>query len=187
MQCEETAGRNHASETDAGSRDTDVDLDSLIRQLNSDTIFGRRSARETLVELGRCAVPSLMELLKSPVIQIRWESAKALGEIAAPEIIPGLVALLDDEDHGVRWVAARGLINVGPRCLPPVLHRLAEEPRSKSLRGTAHDILHVLSDRYDELRSILTPVMEVLGEVDPAAAIPPRALRAIEQLELLTL
>jgi hypothetical protein len=39
-----------------------------------------------------------------------------------------------------------------------------------------------MSERYQELADALVPVMAVLGELDPAGAIPPRALRALQQL-----
>lgn len=89
------------------------------------------------------------------MVQLRWEGAKALGDIARPEAVPALVRLLEDEDHGVRWAAAKGLTKVGPSCLPFVLHRLVEDPGSKSLRETAHFVLRVMSERYQELATLL--------------------------------
>ena len=159
-----------------------ADSDTLIQQLHSSKGLTRERAREALARIGLCAVPALLELLESPVVQLRWEGAKALGEIARPEAVPALVRLLEDEDHGVRWVAATGLTNVGRSCLPFVLHRLVEDPGSKSLRETAHSVLRAMSERYQELVDTLAPVMAVLGELDPAGAIPPRAFRALQEL-----
>ena len=59
-------------------------LDPLINALHSKDGEERRWARLSLVSLGSEAVDPLIELLHDPGHEVRWESAKALGEMPIP-------------------------------------------------------------------------------------------------------
>ena len=81
------------------------------------------------------AVDALVELLKDPDRQVRWEVAKALGEIANPRAAPALLVTLEDEGLDIRWLAAEGLIALGPVGLAPLLEALVEKANSAYLTG----------------------------------------------------
>ena len=77
----------------------------------------------------------MVELLKHPDHEVRWEAARALGEIADPRAAPALVVTLEDEGFDIRWLAAEGLIALGPVGLAPLLEALAEKANSVYLTG----------------------------------------------------
>jgi len=161
-------------------------LEKLITQLGDPNGGKRRQARETLVAIGEPAVPSLVELLGSPQVRLRWEAAKALTQIPHPAAIPDLISLLDDPESGIRWLAAIGLINIGSRSVPSVLQALTERAASKGFRDASHHALRGLSRRNAVLREILEPVLTVMGETDPAEVISSRAEVALVELRALS-
>jgi HEAT repeat protein len=161
-------------------------LEKLITQLGDPNGGKRRQARETLVAIGEPAVPSLVELLGSPQVRLRWEAAKALTQIPDPMAIPALISQLADPESGIRWLAAMGLINIGSRSVPSLLKALTEGAASKGFRDASHHVLHGLSKRNTVLRGILEPVLAVLGDTDPAGAISSRAEAALLELRTLS-
>jgi HEAT repeat protein len=120
-------------------------------------------------------------LLGSPEVRLRWEAAKALTEIPDPAAIPGLVSLLDDDESGIRWLAATGLIRMSYRSVPPVLEALTERAGSKGLRSASHRVLHDLSEHNGVAREILRPVLAVLGDTDAIGGIVTRAEVALRE------
>ena len=96
-------------------------LDPLLNALHSEDGEERRRARLSLVSLGSEAVDPLIELLPDPEHEVRWEAAKALGEIADPRSAPALVETLEDAGFDIRWLAAEGLIALGKAGLEPLL------------------------------------------------------------------
>jgi HEAT repeat protein len=87
------------------------DIASLVNQLGADAGLLRRKARESLVNLGGNAVPSLIMALSNPSRDIRWEAAKALGAIGDASAAPALVEALEDERFGVRPFCSPNLKN----------------------------------------------------------------------------
>jgi HEAT repeat protein len=53
-----------------------------------------------------------------------------------------LVAALSDDDSGVRWAAARGLIDYGEEALAPLLRALTRNSGDYNLRTGAYHVLH---------------------------------------------
>lgn len=161
-------------------------LEELIGQLGAPNGRTRQRARETLAAIGEPVVPSVVALLKSPQVRLRWEAAKALTQIPDPAAIPDLVSLLADPESGVRWLAAIGLINIGSRSVPSVLQALTEQAESKGFRDASHHVLHGVSRRNAVLREILEPVLAVLGETGPVGVISSRAEVALLELRALS-
>jgi len=155
--------------------------EALVEALSSKTDEVRVKARHSLVTKGKAAVPSLVEALKNRDELVRWEAAKALGEIGAPEAAPFLVKALEDEEFDVRWLAAMGLITMNIKGLKPLLHALMEQEDSVWLREGAHHVIHDLNK--GELRRYLTPVLRVLEDSKPGAEVPQAAFHALEMLE----
>ena len=98
--------------TDPGEMDfpaapAEPTLRNLMTTLTSKDGLARKRAREELVEIGQPAVPYLLEALKDKRRDVRWEAAKALSEIGDPRAALALVSALEDNDPGIRWLAAR--------------------------------------------------------------------------------
>lgn len=158
-------------------------VEDLIRQLSDKDGFARKRARHELVLIGEPALPSLFEVLEGSAKRPRWEAAKALAELAAPSTIPALIALLSDPEPDLRWLGAEGLVRVGPRSLPAVLQELIKRPESIDIRRATHHVFRELSHQNLVVEEMLAPVMEVLGDADPASVIPPKAEEAYERLQ----
>ncbi len=155
--------------------------EELILALSSEDDKARVKARSSLVAMGKAAVPSLAEALKEIDNLVRWEAAKALGEIGVPEAGPLLVEALEDEQFDVRWLAAVGLINMNIKGLKPLLHALMERTESVPLRDGAHHVIHDLTK--GELKKYLAPVLSCLESAEPTAECPRVVFHALEMLE----
>lgn len=155
-------------------------INELVTALANKSGSARQRARETLVELGRPAVPNLVAVLGSANQQIRWEAAKALSEIADPSSSSALVTTLEDNDPGIRWLAAEGLSKIGQPGLAPLLEALVQRPASSRLRQGAHQVLGRLIK--GEWRTHLEPVLLALEGPAPLVAVPQAAQAALETL-----
>ena len=140
-------------------------METLINTLSSHKDKAREGARHTLVAMGKAAVPSLIEALKNKNTLMRWEAAKALGEIGDPETAPVLVKALEDEEFDVRWLAAEGLIKMNIKALKPLLEALEHRGDSVLLREGAHHVFHDLAK--GGLRKFLVPVLAALEALEP--------------------
>jgi hypothetical protein len=155
-------------------------ISSMIVDLARDVPLARMSAREALVAIGGPAVPALTEALVNPIRHVRWEAAKALGQIGDPAAAEALVRALEDEIFGVRWLAAEGLIAVGRQGLKPLLQALIHRSDSDWLRQGAHHVLHELARAgLEEVR----PVLAALEDIEPSIDVPPAARTALDALK----
>jgi HEAT repeat protein len=159
-----------------------IALSDLITALADDEGLERRRARLTLVSMGQPAVALLIEGLSDQRERVRWEAAKALGEMRAPAAAQALVNTLEDESFGVRWLAADGLIAIKREGLLPLLQALVECPDSVLLREGAHHVLRILAGGED-LHLQLAPVLAALEDVEPALEVPLAAHNAITALQ----
>jgi HEAT repeat protein len=156
-------------------------IDSLIADLNCDDTMRCQHARRALVAMGERAVRPLTEALSSEKYWVRWETAKALGQIGSSTAVQSLIKALEDDESDVRWLAAEGLIAIGQKALQPLLEALIEHADSLLLREGAH---HVFYDthRIDLLR-ILRPVMSELEGSEPSVEVPLAAEKALTELQ----
>jgi HEAT repeat protein len=153
----------------------------MIRSLIADLgTYHAQHARQSLMRIGKAAVPALVRALADQREQVRWEAAKALSEIADPRALPALVAALSDRNSGVSWLAAEGLIAIGRESLAPVLQALVDHPRSVVLRQAAHHVLHDLA--RDEHMPVIKPVLIAMEDIEPDIAVPTAALEALTEL-----
>jgi HEAT repeat protein len=113
---------------------------------------------------------------------VRWEAAKALGQISDPTAAEALVRALEDEMFDVRWLAAEGLITLGRGALLPLLHALVERSDSEWLREGAHHVFHDLVKGKPDLKDILQPVLATLDDVEPSLEVPFAAETALNKL-----
>jgi HEAT repeat protein len=138
----------------------------------------RHQAREQLVSMGVAVLPVLYQKLSSPDWHVRWEAAKALGEIGDPGAGEMLVALLQDDDTSVRWAAMGSLIDLGRGGLRPALEALTRDFQSTRLREGVHHVLHTLHNR-GKLTGVETEVFKALEGTAPGVQAAWAANRAL--------
>jgi hypothetical protein len=120
---------------------------ALVKEFTSEDPSVRLRARSSLVEMGRDAVPMLIEALDHPKSHVRWEAAKALLLIRDPRAAGGLASALADENLQVRWAAAEALVALDEEALVPLFRTLIVEPNSLPLREGVHHVLHDFAQR----------------------------------------
>lgn len=155
----------------------------LISNLGSSDGLVRQKARYGLIHKGQDAVQALIEALKNPETQIRWEAAKALVEIHSPLAAPALVeAMRKDEEYSVRWLASEALIALELDAIEPLLIGLKEHFGSIWMRDGAH---HVLRGLYEQnlLSAPQIQVMEALEGSEPEVKVPWAVYIALEKLK----
>ena len=176
-----SASTSRMDNPDGGTPDSTGDrVVRLLPRLANPNGLARQRARESLVALGTSAVPALTTALSNPNWRVRWEAAKALTEIADPTAADALVATMEDERPGVRWIASEGVIALGYRGLVPLLQALIRKADSAWFRVGAHHVLRALEgcgmDRY------VQPVLKALSAPEPSMEVP---LVAEEALDLI--
>lgn len=171
-----------AQNTVRGSSPDIAAIPSLIADLAGKDGMVREKARRSLVGIGGPAVAPLVEALNDPNEQLRWEAAKALGQIADPAAAPALVEALTDKVFDVRWLAADGLIAVGRAALVPLLEALMEHSNLPRMRLSAHHVLHDLAHKDPELKELLRPVLVALDDIEPSLEVPWAARSVLEAL-----
>lgn len=155
---------------------------NLMTTLTSKDGLARKRAREELVEIGKPAVPYLLEALKDKRTYVRWEAAKALSELGDPRAAADLVAALTtDDDPGIRWLAGEGLIAIGREGLAPLLEALVAHGESVWLREGAHHVLNVLA-KNEKLPKQVVPVLQALHGPAPSIEVPRAAKMALGAL-----
>lgn len=154
---------------------------SLLDSLASRDPAVREKARETLVVVGKRAVPSLIPLLSHRKPHVRWEAAKTLCDIVDPIAATALVNALDDSEGDVRWLAAEGVTALGHDALQPLLAALLERAQSSWFCEGAHHVCHALAKKK-KLGTILRPVLAALEQAEPAVGVPPAAYIALSKL-----
>jgi HEAT repeat protein len=158
------------SVSESGEQNNKEVATSLIADLASHNDTKRVKARHSLVAMGKATVPLLTQALKSQNSLMRWEAAKALGEIGDPGTASALVDALEDEDFDVRWLAAEALTKLNILALKPLLQALEKRGDSILLQEGAHHVFHDLAK--GGLRKFLAPVLAALEALEPGEEVP---------------
>jgi HEAT repeat protein len=166
---------------DIGSHVDPATINSLVSDLGSKDGLVRESARRSLVDVGQPAVGILIKSLAHRSRQVRWEAAKTLGQIADPAAAVPFVKALEDDEFSVRWLAAKGLIALKSKSLPPLLRALTKRSDSDFLLHGAHHVLHDLVRRGVQ-KEVLQPLLAALEDVEPSLEVPLAARAALEAL-----
>ncbi len=116
---------------------------------------------------------------------MRWEAVKILGEMLDPAAAPALVEALRDAQSGVRWLAAEGLIALGPSGLEPLLQALVKHSDSAWLREGAHHVLRDLA--RGNLEKVVRPVLTALEDIEPSLEVPWAAEAALDAMAKVSL
>jgi HEAT repeat protein len=166
---------------DTASRQAGVaSVTPLINDLTCKDVYKCRRARRALVEMGESAVPYLVDALNKRKGWVRWEAAKALGQIPGAAATAALVAALGDKNFDVRWLAAEGLIFRGREALVPLMQALIEKSDLAWFREGAHHVLFDLSQ--GNLGDLVKPVQEALENVDSSVEVPFKARALLDTI-----
>jgi HEAT repeat protein len=157
-------------------------IDELIAEFTCDDVIKCQKARRSLVAMGDKAVQPLIKELTSKKHWVRWEAAKALGQIGDAAAAKALVAALEDKEFDVHWLAAEALITMGWGALEPLLEALVDRgDKSLFLRQGAHHVLHDI--KLGKLEGILKPVMVALDSSAPSIEVLQAARKALNALK----
>lgn len=136
---------NHSGKSIKQKAKAPAAISKLISDLGNEDGRVREKARRALVKMGAPAIDYLTELVYAKKDRLRWEAIKAMGQIADPVTAPFLINAFEDDDPGVRWLAAEGLINLGPVVVEPVVKAVVERIDSVFIRAGAHHVLNELN------------------------------------------
>jgi HEAT repeat protein len=136
----------------------------------------------SLVRLGSLAVPALLQKSKSSSAHIRWNCMRALGEIHDQRALPILVNALQDDDHSVAWMAAKGLAPFGKDSLKQVLELLMGASMTPWLAETASYVVNSYAHRNAEAKTILEPLLKRMRESGFRIGTAVAAQKTLEQL-----
>lgn len=153
----------HASSQPGDSQADQQKAYDLVKIFKKGSGAERQMAREHLREIGHPAVPALIEALKDPEDQVRWEAAKALTQIPDPRAADALVEALKDS-FSIRWLASEALINIGEPAFVPVLRGLLANPDAPRLREGAHHVLTGLKRTHPENPYIAQMLAALAGQ-----------------------
>lgn len=137
----------------------------------------------SLVRLGSLAVPALLQKSKSRSAHIRWNCVRALGEIHDRRALPVLVDALQDDDHSVAWMAAKGLAQFGKDSLRPLVELLMSASMTPWLAETASYVLNSYARRNSEAKDILEPLMKRMRESGFRVGTAVTAQKTLQQLQ----
>lgn len=131
-------------------------LQQLYELTDVDDYDRHLEARRRFVESGEAVLPVMHQLMHSNQKVIRKQAIKVVELIAHHSSIGELLAMLEDDASGIRWIAAEALIKMGRVSLRPLLETLINRADSYNFRLGAHHVLAKLVKDNDpeELRSI---------------------------------
>ena len=135
-----------------------------------------------LVQIGRAAVPALIEASASGSAWMRWHCIRALADIDDSQALSVLVQALRDPDHSVAWMAAKGLVKHGKWTIAPVLRLLTTADTTPWLVETASYVLSSQCQRNAKLKPYLEPVLQNMRGVAYKVATPYVAMKALREL-----
>ena len=137
----------------------------------------------SLVRLGSLAVPALIQRSKSRSAHIRWNCVRALGEIHDVRALPVLVDALQDNDHAVAWMAAKGLTQFGKDSLKSVLELLMRASMTPWLAETASYVLSRYAHRNAKAKEIVEPLIHRMRESGYRIGTAVAAQKTLKQLQ----
>lgn len=160
------------------------DVASLVEKLGQEDAAKRQQARETLVAIGKRAVPHLARALKSPNVQRRQEAARTLTVVPDQAAVPALIDALADSDDSVRWLAAQALSALGRPALPALLHALTDHKASvymcQRVDGGAYHAIYRLAHANPDLP--LGRLLKAFHDYEPAISVPVAAEDVLNRL-----
>ncbi|MBI4287546.1 MAG: HEAT repeat domain-containing protein [Chloroflexi bacterium] len=161
--------------------DVQASIDALIADLACADVVRCQKARQSLINIGKPGVSALVKALTNFNAKVRWEAARALGEIGDPSALPAMAGSLEDESADVRWAVAQALASIGRPAPASVLRELSTRPDSVWLREGAGHAIHEIS-KSGALDQILKPVLSALRGFQPSIEVATAAWTALGEL-----
>ena len=95
----------------------------------------RAYAAEVLAAYGEASIPALLDVLIHSDWRVRYRAAEALGQIGSiashrDDVVSSLIALTDDEKDHVRYMAAKGLVQIRDPRVRDVFQKLIDDSHS---------------------------------------------------------
>ena len=137
-------------------------------------------AAEALVGHGKAAVSGLTAMLDDEDQAVRWRAALCLAKIAAEDesALPGLLKAFHDDSPNVAWVAADGLLAMGPSVAKDVLRSVIAVPFGwVTIRALHHYAEHAAPAR------VFRQVHKETGELASGAVALASVGEALKELE----
>lgn len=158
-------------EIDEAPDNISVLFSDLVDNPDPDTSYW---TRELLVRLGSTVLPELNIMLASDNKIIRKEVIEIIIQINHPSSIPVLIDSLEDPEYEIRWIATSGLINIGKKCLKPLLKRLTGNNISNHLKFSSHQILTALVSvpEKKEIRHLVNLLKHGMDTTSPIYLLP---------------
>ncbi|MBE0642905.1 MAG: HEAT repeat domain-containing protein [Bacteroidetes bacterium] len=157
-------------------------IPELIKNLASREGLKRQAARFALADMGEPVVDFLAELVEHPKHIYRWECLKTLVQIADPNSVELFLLALEDEDFDVRWLAAEGLIKLGPSSAVPMLEYLMANMTSDAVRDGARHVLKALRHKL-KAKKELDELLTTLQHTTDAGSISMRSYALLRRLQ----
>jgi HEAT repeat protein len=108
-------------------------ISEWIEALSNPDKEQRADATAALVAYGEKSLPALLNVLAHADWRVRYRAAEALGQIGSMpdiDIVPSLIALTDDEKDHVRYMAAKGLVQIRDPRARAVFQKLMHDDHS---------------------------------------------------------
>ncbi len=118
-------------------RITDRQIELLIDQLDSTTLFVRMKAVDTLVAIGRPAVRQLIATLKTSDPQVKERILYILGLTGDPVAMHAAVVNMEDKSVAVQASACQAVINLSTKAHAPMLMSLIGSTQNDTVLLTA--------------------------------------------------
>lgn len=146
----------------------------LMVALNDTNIYFTEIVATALGEIGAPAVRPLIYALMNKKANVRWDAARALGNIGDKRAVEPLMDALKDEHKSVRRIAIEALGNIGDdRAVEPLIATLKDE--DVDVRKAVADALGNIGDKramepllnnlYDENLPMRVAVVEALDSL----------------------
>lgn len=130
--------------------------DELIRVIEDPNVkYRSKSLAIDVIGMLKCkkAIPSLINLLKTDIRDIKRASINALRQIKAPETIPVLIDAIESEDGHTRRSALYALGEIADKnSFDPILDFLKKEIYEDVLEEAIRALLKIDKDRYMSMK-----------------------------------
>jgi HEAT repeat protein len=139
-----------------------------------------QAAANALIQIGKPAIPALIETLTNPNERVRKAACTALGQIGDPSAVPALIACLDKRD--ISEAAANALIQIDKPAVPALIEALTSPSnRARSAACTAlgkigdktavPKLITCLKDRDSDVRSSACTALGKIGDLAAISAL----------------
>lgn len=136
-------------------------LDLALQVLEFGDFQARWEVAKIFPTLGNAAIAPLMDILQDEEaeIELRWFAGQILGEFDRPEVVQGLIDLVNsDSDEELCLVAAEALASIGPNAIQG-LETLLKNDSSRLFAVRALAKIH--------RPEIIAPLLTVVDDSDP--------------------